>query len=302
MRLRKSKKKIPRMYRKALEMPEGDTIYRAARTLNLALGRQTVTSFESVLPYLSRVDVDAGVAGRTVDKVEARGKWLLMYFSGDLILLSHMLMSGSWHIYRPGETWKRKRYDMRVVIGTKKFLAVAFNVPIAEFHTAESLGRREGFNSLGPSTLAHSFDEAEIVARLRTRPELEVGVSLLTQSLLSGIGNVFKSEVCFACGINPFRQVSALSDEELKCLVSQARKFMLANVTKASGDKMMTYVPLRRTTDSANPSERLWVYKRTGEPCRGCGGAIISRKQGLDARTSFWCPRCQPMELKRASA
>ena len=89
------------------------------------------------------MDVDDGVVGRTVEKVEARGKWMLMYFSGDLILLSHMLMSGSWHIYRPGEAWKRGRYHMRIVIGTPKILAVAFNVPIAEFHTAETLERRE---------------------------------------------------------------------------------------------------------------------------------------------------------------
>jgi endonuclease-8 len=283
-------------------MPEGDTIYRAARTLNLALAGQNVTSFESALPHLSRVEVDRGVVGRTVEKVEAQGKWLLMHFSGGLILLSHMLMSGSWHIYRPGETWQRSRYNMRVVIGTPKILAVAFNVPVAEFHTAESLTRREGFRSVGPSTLAENIDETEIVARLRARPDLEIGVSLLTQSLLSGIGNVFKSEICFACGINPFRTVADLSDDDLKCLVSKARKFMLANVTESSGDKITTYVPMRRTTGRANVSERLWVYKRTGEPCRHCGSTIVSRKQGFDARTSFWCPRCQPMGMQRASA
>ena len=283
-------------------MPEGHTIYRAARTLNLALAGQTVISFESALPHLSRVEIDQVVVGRTVEKVEARGKWLLMDFSRDLILLSHMLMSGSWHIYRPGETWQRRRYDMRVVIGTPKILAVAFNVSLAEFHTVDSLTRREGFNSVGPSTLAKNFDESEVVARLRSRPDLEIGVSLLTQSLLSGIGNVFKSEICFACGINPFRMVSDLTDEDLKCVVSKARKFMLANVTEASGDKITTYVPMRRTTGRANLSERLWVYRRTGEPCRHCGSAIVSRKQGFGARTSFWCPRCQPMGMKRASA
>jgi endonuclease VIII len=283
-------------------MPEGDTIYRAARTLNLALAGQTVTSFESALPHLSRVEVDQGVVGRTVEKVEAQGKWLLMHFSGGLILLSHMLMSGSWHIYRPGETWHRSRYHMRVVIGTPKILAVAFNVPVAEFHTVESLTRREGFRSVGPSTLAVNFAETEVVARLRSRPDLEIGVSLLTQSLLSGIGNVFKSEICFACGINPFRTVADLSDDDLKCLVSKARKFMLANVSESSGDKITTHVPMRRTTGRANASERLWVYRRTGEPCRRCGGAIVSCKQGFDARTSFWCPRCQPMGMQRASA
>jgi endonuclease VIII len=296
------KTKTLQKFRKPLEMPEGDTIYRAARTLNLALAGQTVTSFESALPHLSRVDVDQGVVGRTVERVEARGKWLLIYFSGDLILLSHMLMSGSWHIYRPGETWKRRRYDMRVVIATPKILAVAFNVPIAEFYTAQSLARREGFRSVGPSTLAEDFDEPAVIARLRARPDLEIGVSLLTQSLLSGIGNVFKSEICFACGINPFRPVADLTDDDLKCLVSKARKFMLANVTEASSDKITTYIPMRRTTGRANLSERLWVYKRTGEPCRQCGSAIVSRKQGFDARTSFWCPRCQPMGMRRASA
>jgi endonuclease-8 len=283
-------------------MPEGDTIYRAARTLNLALAGQKITSFESVLPHLSRVDVDEGLVGRTVERVEARGKWMLIHFSGDLILLSHMLMSGSWHIYRPGEAWKRGRYHMRIVIGTPKILAVAFNVPIAEFHTAETLKRREGFNALGPSTLAREFDVDAVVARLQARPDLEIGVSLLTQSVLSGIGNVFKSEICFACGINPFRKVSSLSDEDLKCLMSQSRKFMLANVSEASGEKITIYVPLRRTTGRLNPAERLWVYKRVGEPCRRCGAAIVSRKQGFDARTSFWCPQCQPMEAQAASA
>lgn len=284
-------------------MPEGDTIFRAARTLNLALAGQTVTSFESVLPRLSRVEVDQGVVGRTVEKVEARGKWLLMYFSGDLILLSHMLMSGSWHIYRPGETWQRSRYDMRVVVGTSKILAVAFKVPVAEFHTAETLARREVLRSVGPSMLAKEFDEAEILARLRSRPDLEVGVGLLEQSLLSGIGNVYKSETCFACGINPFRRIGSLTDDELKCLVSQARKFMLANVVELSGAAIVTYIPMRRTTGGANPSERLWVYRRTGESCRRCGAAIVSRKQGFDARSTFWCPRCQPlMHTKRVSA
>jgi endonuclease-8 len=156
-------------------MPEGDTIFRAARTLNLALAGQKITSFESVHPHLSRVDDDQGLVGRTVEKVEARGKWMLIYFSGDLILLSHMLMSGSWHIYRPGERWKRNRYHMRVVIGTPKILAVAFNVPIAEFHTSDSLERREGFKALGPSTLAREFDVDTVVARLRARPALEIG-------------------------------------------------------------------------------------------------------------------------------
>jgi endonuclease-8 len=284
-------------------MPEGDTIYRAARTLDRAFAGQVVTKFESVLPRLTRVDFDSGVVGRTIEKVEADGKWMLIHFSDDLILLSHMLMSGSWHIYRPGEAWQRRTIDMRILFETAAFVAVGFNVPVAEFHTAQSLARRPGFNRLGPSLLAAEFDEVAAAARLRSRPEMEIGVALLTQSLLAGIGNVYKSEVCFACRVNPFRLAASLSEAEIASLVSTARKFLQANVLESSGDQIVTYHGMRRTTGRSDPSERLWVYHRRGEPCRRCGTAIESRKQGIEARTTFWCPACQPMQVasKRAS-
>ena len=143
-------------------MPEGDTIFRTARTLQRALAGHVVTRFETVLPQLARVHEDTPITGRTVDLVDANGKWLMMHFSGDLILLTHMLMSGSWHIYRPGEPWQRNRYHMRVVIGTAEMLAVAFNVPIAEFHTEKTLGVRLG--KLGPDVLSPDFDEAAAIA------------------------------------------------------------------------------------------------------------------------------------------
>src|SRR3712207_6000840 len=106
-------------------MPEGDTIFRAARTLNRALAGQVVTQFETQLPQLSRIDDDTPLAGRTVEGVDAAGKWMRIYFSGDLILLTHMLMSGSWHIYRPGERWQRGRAQMRIAIYTRDYVAVA---------------------------------------------------------------------------------------------------------------------------------------------------------------------------------
>jgi endonuclease-8 len=276
-------------------MPEGDTIFRTARTLHRALAGQTVTGFASVLPKLDRVEVDSGVTGRTVERVEARGKWILMYFSGDLILLTHMLMSGSWHIYRPGEKWHRPRSDMRLVIHTERIDAVGFNVPIADFHTPDTLRRRRVFRQIGPSVLAPEFDSAEALRRLRSRPELLVGEALLSQALLAGIGNVFKSEICFACGVNPFRIVRSLSISELSCLVSTARKFLLANATDNSGDQIVTYARFRRATGRKASKETLWVYGRRGEPCRKCGIAIASRKQGSDARATFWCANCQPL-------
>jgi endonuclease VIII len=276
-------------------MPEGDTIFRTARTLHRALAAQIVNGFESVLPKLTRVDFDSGVTGRTVEKVEAQGKWLRMHFSGDLILLTHMLMSGSWHIYRPGEEWQRRPIDMCIVVKTEKIWAVAFNVPIAEFHTADTLRRREGFRKLGQDVLGADFAPAQSITSLRANGHLEVGVALLLQSILAGIGNIFKSETCFACGVNPFRLVSGLSAKELHCLVTTARKFLLANVTEASGDKIMTYAGLRSTTGRASSDDRLWVYGRRGKPCRRCGTAIESCKQGAEARTTFWCPQCQPI-------
>ena len=276
-------------------MPEGDTIFRAARTLNQALSGQVVTGFETNLPRLARVDFDRGIVGRQIQNVEARGKWLLMHFGGDLILLTHMLMSGSWHIYRPGEAWQRPAIDMRILVKTEKLWAVAFKVPVAEFHTADTLRRRQGLRQLGHDILATTFDAEHAVQSLRTQGGLEVGIALLKQSVIAGLGNVYKSEVCFACGVNPFQLISELQTEEVGCLANTARKFLLANVSEASGGQMMTYTGLRRTTERANHNERLWVYGRRGEPCRKCGTPIQSRKQGEDARTTFWCPQCQPM-------
>ncbi len=123
-------------------MPEGDTIYRSARTLHRALAGKPVTRFETGYAKLACADDNYRIAGAVVERVEAHGKWLHMFFSGDLILLTHMLMNGSWHIYRTGERWRGARRDMRLVIETADWLAVAFTVPVAEFHSAASLQRK----------------------------------------------------------------------------------------------------------------------------------------------------------------
>ena len=130
-------------------MPEGDTIFRAARTLHRALAGRTITHFESVLPKLTRVDVDKGVRGRIVERVEAQGKWLCMHLSGDLTLLTHMLMSGSWCIYRPGERWRLPHRAMRVLVGTEHMVAVGFNIQVAGFHTEGGLRDELAFPRLG---------------------------------------------------------------------------------------------------------------------------------------------------------
>ena len=265
-------------------MPEGDTIFRSARALQQALAGRQVTLFETAHAQLASVNDQSPVAGRTVELVESRGKWLLIHFSGDLILTTHMLMSGSWHIYRSGERWKRARSHMRVVLGAGDILAVAFDVPIARFHTARTLERFAGVAVLGPDVLGDRFAADEAEARLREHGSEEVGNVLLNQRVLAGIGNVFKSEICFACEVNPFRTVDTLRPQEVECLLATSRRFLAANVTSSGG---------RRTTGLTDPAARLWVYRRAGSSCRRCGTIILMRKQGLGARSTYWCPDCQ---------
>src|SRR5438105_7571533 len=212
-----------------------------------------------MLPKLER----GLVKGRTIQNVRSVGKHLLIEFSGGLTLHTHLRMNGSWHLYRTGERWRRPRSDMRVVIATDDFEAVGFNIPLAEFGDAPTLG---------PDLLSDSFDSDEAIRRIRERADIEIADVLLNQRVIAGIGNIYKSEVLFECGIDPFKRVGALDDENLKKIVKKARAM------------------LKRST---RERPRFLVYERAGQPCRKCGTRIESRKQGPDARTTYWCPKCQ---------
>ena len=277
-------------------MPEGDTIYRAARALDAALAGRTVSRFESVFPHLTRVDVDAPLRGRVVERVTSRGKHLLMSFSGDLVLRTHMRMNGTWHIYRPGERWRRPRHEMRIVIGTDAFEAVAFTVPVAEFIAASALERE--LAAVGPDPLAADFDPSNAVARLRARGEMAVADALLDQSAIAGIGNIYKSEILFAGGVNPFVRVADLPDAALERLVAVAVRLMRANVGEGTSAAIVTYTGFRRTTGGTDPSARLWVYGRAGKPCRRCGTLVSRAKQGIHARSTYWCEKCQTRNFR----
>ncbi len=283
-------------------MPEGDTIYRSARAMQRAIGGKVCTGFETGLAPLARVNDETPVAGRMVEKVESRGKWLLVYFSGDLILVTHMLMSGSWHLYRAGEKWWMGRDRMRAVIrageGDAAWQAVAFNVPVAEFHTARSLERYTQIPKLGVDLLGGEYTVDAGVARLKAygaeHPEAEIAVVLLNQRVLAGLGNVYKSEVAFAAGVNPFRAMATMTDRELETMAEVSGKWLKVNVLDGAGDGIVTYSGNRRTTGSSDRSERLWVYGRQGQECRRCGALVEMRKQGEQARSTYWCPGCQP--------
>jgi endonuclease-8 len=272
-------------------MPEGDTIFRAARTLHKALAGRVVNRFESRFAVLERTAETKGLVGQNVVRVGSVGKHLLMEFSGGLVLRTHMRMNGSWHVYRPGERWRASPSSMSIVISTDEYVAVAFDVPVAEFLDAGELRRHRELRNLGPDLLAEEFDIEEAVSRLKALPDMQVGVALLNQRAMAGVGNVFKSETLFVAGIHPKRPVSSLSEEELRTLVSKARELLLANVRSPAPST--TFRGYRRTTGMVNPRAALWVYSRTGRPCRRCGSPIRCERQGEDARGTYWCERCQ---------
>ena len=272
-------------------MPEGDTIFRAARTLQRALAGRTITAFETQLAQLAVVDRRATIVGRSVVDVSARGKHLLIELSGELFLRSHMRMHGSWHLYRPGERWRAPRRDARIVVTTGEWIAIAFGVSDAEFLTPAELDRHPRVTALGPDLLSPTFDPIEAARRVREAPARHIAEALLRQQSLAGLGNVFKSELLFLCRIYPFTPVAAVSDQALNCLIDRGRTLIALNVNEsaiaggAHGGRI--------TTGRLNPRERLYVYGRAGEPCFTCGTKIESASE-TEGRRTYWCGSCQP--------
>ena len=272
-------------------MPEGDTVFLAAQTLNRFMAGSLVTRFDSVYPALTRIAEDQPVVGRTIESVSARGKHLLMAFSGNLVLRTHLRMCGSWHIYPAGARWQRPARDMRVLVATADACAVGFNIPIAELLSGRDLARHDQLRALGPDLLGEPFDRGETLRRIRARGRDPIAEVLLNQRVVAGIGNVFKSEILFLAGLHPFTPVAACPDADLERIVDLSREQLAANVMSRS--QTLSRASGRRTTRSLDPNATLWVYSRGGKPCRRCGTAVLSRKTGLDARVTYWCPACQ---------
>lgn len=266
-------------------MPEGDTIFRTAEVLRRALvGRRVTAARAQSRPGLRRVPDLSRLIGATVAGVEARGKHLLIGFDNGLTLRSHLRMSGSWHRYRPGEPWRRPMRQASAILETPESVAVAFNTPVVELLTDAELRRSVPLTSLGPDLLGREFDGSGALHRLRERNGEQLGNALLDQRAVAGIGNVYKSEVAFLEGLDPWAPVGAFSDEELGAALVTARRLLQANVRGGA----------RVTTGSGAQGRGLWVYGRGGRPCRRCGTLVQQGRQGELARLTFWCPRCQP--------
>jgi endonuclease-8 len=272
-------------------MPEGDTLFRTATTLRKALLHRLVTRFETSVPTVATADENHRVAGRVVTAVEARGKHLLITFgpgerarqSVPIVLHSHLRMTGSWHIYRPGETWGKPAHRSVAVIHTDEWIAPCFSAPIVELLTETRAHRLTSLVELGPDAITEEFDAGEAFRRLRGLPDQPIGVAIMNQRLISGVGNVYKSEVLFLRRMSPFIHVRELGDAELEALIAEAHRLLLLNRERGE----------RQTHFGLDQRAKLWVYGRSGQACRECGERIRMRRQGVDARSTYYCPRCQ---------
>ncbi|MEO6350875.1 MAG: DNA-formamidopyrimidine glycosylase family protein [Candidatus Limnocylindrales bacterium] len=265
-------------------MPEGDTLARIAAVLGPILVGQTVTGARG-RPGGARLEK---VVGHKVESVEARGKHLLIAFDQGLTLHTHLALHGSWHRYRAGERWRRSPSRAVAVIETAAATAVCFDAPTVELIETRALAVHDRLTWLGPDLSDPNFDRAAALAGLRdpSRAQMSIGDALLDQRAAAGIGNVYRSELSFMERLDPFTPVSDVSDDVVARLLERASRLIIANSRGGA----------RVTTDPSTPGD-LYVYGRTGRPCRRCGTLVKSRvvraRPEANPRRVFWCPSCQ---------
>lgn len=255
-------------------MPEGDTLFRIAETLRGVLVGQTIARVRSALVAIE----DAELVGHVVTAVEARGKNLLVTFDDGRTLHTHLRMMGRWLVYPLGRA-TRVPADVRVAMETDRFLVMCTRAPVVRLLSPTQLRRDERLRAIGPDLLGPAFSEDEAVARLQSMQQAPLGAALVNQRVMAGIGNVYKSELCFIHRLDPFAPVSAFTRAELSALIESAKALLERNAT--------TRGP-RRTRQGR---DALWVYDRAGKPCLRCESRVQSRR---DARVTYFCRTCQP--------
>jgi endonuclease-8 len=281
-------------------MPEGDTLARIAIALRPYLAGRVVTAARARLPgpQVSRI------VGQKIDAVDAAGKNLLIKFDGGLELRTHLGLHGSWHRYRPGETWRWPPSRAALVIEVPGAIAVCFDAPVVELFERRAEVVHPTISMLGPDLVDASYDQAEAVRRLRdpSRAETAIGEAVLDQRAVAGIGNVFKSEILFIEKVDPFALVGTLDEPTIERILTTAREHLRANARPEAAAGRTTTVDLK-TGKRLAPS-RLWVYDRAGRPCHRCGTIIQVANQGSELpRTTYWCPSCQaPVGIETAKA
>lgn len=262
-------------------MPEGDTVYLTAKRLHAALTGRDLRIGELRHPRWAEHDL----AGRTVLEVRSVGKHLFTRFDSGLSMHSHLRMDGSWHLYRPGERWRLPGHAVRAVLATDRRVAVGCRLHDLALLPTE--GEHELVGHLGPDLLDPDWGErhqAEAVRRLTARSRAELGLALLEQRVVAGIGNLYKTEVCFLLGLSPWTPVRDVPDPARA--ISLARTLLRRNANR----------PEQSTTGDLDRNRRYWVYQRSGRACHRCGTTIRTGEQGdgVYARTAHYCPSCQP--------
>jgi endonuclease-8 len=267
-------------------VPEGDTIFQTAAALRPILVGQPILDARGRTPgpQLHRL------VGSRVTAVEPMGKHMVIRFDNSLALHTHLRMAGTWHRYAPGERWRIAAWKARVVLEVPDNVVVCFNAPVAELMRDKAVDLHPAMQSLGPDLLGATFDADLAHANLQSHPTAEIAEALLDQRVMAGIGNVYKSEILFIHGVNPWTPVSAVPTATQQGLIATARKLLLENVEDGRNTP-------HRITTSGDPNARgasVYVYGGAGRPCRRCGTSIRTRRQGALNRPTYWCPRCQP--------
>lgn len=263
-------------FRQNHPMPEGDTVWFAARRLDRALAGQQITASDFRVPRLATADL----TGRRVEGVRSYGKHILFRFDGHVTLHTHFRMHGAWHLYRPERAWRGgPDWQIRVVLRTGAWSAVGYRLPVVELLCSDEESRIVG--RLGPDVLADDVDIAEVVARIATEPERAIGDSMLDQSVIAGFGLIYVTEGLYLHGVTPWTPVRDVPD--LERLITRTTRLMDAN--KARGAQAST----------GDLREQHYVYARAGRECRRCGSRIRFGRQhsGAHQRDAYWCPTCQ---------
>ncbi|GAB2894573.1 Fpg/Nei family DNA glycosylase [Neomicrococcus lactis] len=243
-------------------MPEGDTVFRTAAKLRAALEHQTLTGSDFRVPKFATVDL----SGRECTSVESRGKHLFIVCE-DLAIHSHLMMEGHWDVYRPGERWRSPAFKARCILSVATAQAVGFELGFVRLVPTASM--YDDVAHLGPDPLGPSWDRDEVLRRMRLWPETKIGLVVLDQSVLAGVGNIYRCESLFMARVNPHSLVSELSDEVLLGLIDMMHR--LLNLNRERG---------RRITTGAVGREPYWVYGRRGKPCQRCGAPVVYERLG----------------------
>lgn len=274
-------------------MPEGDSVWRAAHQLHKALAGQTLTASDFRVPRFATLNL----AGWTVEEVIPRGKHLLMRVAGPdqqkLTIHSHLKMEGTWQVYPPGGRWRKPGFTARCVLRTAAADAVGFSLGIVE--VVRTADEATIVGHLGPDLLGPDWDPAEAEQRMRAAPEVPIGVALLDQRNLAGIGNIYRCEACFLSGVHPASPVSAVAD--LLTLMTDAKQLLEANL--GPGRRVTILNPRGMPVGRMAGRPGYWVYRREHQPCLKCGTPIrrgvLGKPNGEEERDIYFCPRCQPV-------